>query len=212
MLRFGNNAPPVLSHGRLGGSMKKPGTRRQKAAVVRAHCLGHFRVEVDSRELDGAQQAQRKPPALLKTLIALGGRDVPEDQITESLCPDADGDAANRAFRTIVYRLRQALGADALRQRRLSLGPGLSCDALDLVPLSAQAESAIDSGNSGEFRHSIDKALVLYRAPFLEGEFDPPEILVARDRLHGRFLRVVREGAGLLERQGDRQGAIRLNL
>jgi TolB-like protein/Tfp pilus assembly protein PilF len=191
--------------------MKKQAGKAANPTTIRIHCLGHFRVEAEGRPLDEAFQAQRKPLALLKTLIALGGEQVPEDQLTEALWPDADGDAASRSFRTALYRLRQVFGAAAIRvkQRRVSLG-AVWCDVRELLPLIEQSETASGEGDASGAGAAMEKVLALYRGPFLDGEFEPPEILVARDRLHGRVLRALREAGALLERKGERDAAIRL--
>ena len=43
-------------------------------------------------------------------MIALGGKDVREGQLSDLLWPEADGDQASRAFRTALSRLRQLIG------------------------------------------------------------------------------------------------------
>ncbi len=98
--------------------------------AVRVYCLGHFRIE-DDRGNSLARHGQPKPFALLKTLIALGARNVAQDELLDALWPDADGDAAHTAFTTTLYRLRQLVGQSALilRNRQLSLDPEhLWCD------------------------------------------------------------------------------------
>ena len=87
---------------------------------VRVYCLGHFRIE---RKAGGSSldHAQQKPLALLKALIALGAQHVPLDQILDSLWPDSEGDAAQTAFTSTLYRLRQLVGQDALLLRNRQL-------------------------------------------------------------------------------------------
>ncbi len=65
-----------------------------------------------------------------KVLIALGGSNVAEVKITESIWPDADGDAAHQLFDTTLSRLRKLLGrADVLlnREGKLSLNKKICC-------------------------------------------------------------------------------------
>jgi TolB-like protein len=183
------------------------------SAPIRIFCLGHFRLERGGEGADAPFALARKPLELLKTLIALGGENVPEQQLTDSVWPDLDGDAAHGAFASTLHRLRQVLGGEALtlRQRQLTLDANhVWCDCRELALAFGEAEAALDMGDSSAAGKALDEVLALYRGPFLEGEFDPPEILVARDRLHGRMLRALREAAGLLERNGERDAAIRL--
>ena len=49
---------------------------------------------------------------MLKALIALGGKDVREEQLADLLWPEADGDQAHSAFTTTLSRLRQLIGSE----------------------------------------------------------------------------------------------------
>jgi DNA-binding SARP family transcriptional activator len=63
---------------------------------------------------------------MLKFLIALGGKDVPEDQVIDTLWPESDGDMAHFSFKTNLHRLRQLVGNEnvvRLIEGRLTLDP-----------------------------------------------------------------------------------------
>jgi DNA-binding SARP family transcriptional activator len=185
----------------------------KNAASIRVYCLGHFRVEKDGAPLDGASRAQRKPLDLLKTLIALGGENVPEQQITDALWPDSDGDAAKQNFRTTLHRLRALIGPDALPLTRgsLSLDARLVwSDVHELAGHLQRAEGFLDSADASGAGQPALQAAALYTGPFLDGEFEPPEILTTREKLHGRFLRVLSEAGRALEKAGQPGEAIRL--
>jgi TolB-like protein/DNA-binding SARP family transcriptional activator/Tfp pilus assembly protein PilF len=191
----------------VGRNMSSP------QAPVRIFCLGHFRIERDGGALDAETSArtQRKPLALLKTLIALGGQNIPEQQLTDAVWPDADGDSAHSAFASALHRLRQALGADGLplRQGRLSLSSQvLSCDFTELESLLARCERKVQTGDASGVRAAIEQALALYRGPFLEGDFDPPDILPVRERLHARLLRCTAAAGELVEKSGEGAAAV----
>jgi TolB-like protein/DNA-binding SARP family transcriptional activator len=173
---------------------------------IRVYCLGHFRIE---RIKSGApfDHVQQKPLALLKMLIALGAQHVPQDRIVDSLWPDSDGDAAQTAFTSTLYRLRQLAGPNALvlRNRQLSLDP-------EQIWWDVHAfEAALDElGNDGGATsiQSIEQLMALYRGPFLAGESEPIEILSMRERLQGRFLRAIRNAGEGLEQTGRLDAAI----
>ncbi len=163
---------------------------------VRVYCLGHFRIE---REDGGSplDHAQQRPLSLLKTLIALGAQHVPQDQFLDSLWPDSDGDAAQMAFTSTLYRLRQLLGHDALllRNRQLSLNPQHIWWDVHAFELALAELGGVASPVSSQ---SAERVIALYQGPFLAGESEPVEILSARERLQSRFLRAIRDaGAGL---------------
>jgi LuxR family transcriptional regulator, maltose regulon positive regulatory protein len=65
---------------------------------VKIYTLGRFKVLKDDQPLQFAGKVQRKPLALLKAMIAFGGRHVREELLIDALWPDADGDAARFAF------------------------------------------------------------------------------------------------------------------
>ena len=73
---------------------------------------------------ESGRKVQQKPLALLKVLIALGGRGLPEARLAELLWPEADGDLAHHSFEVALSRLRKLLGKEdalVLREGRLSL-------------------------------------------------------------------------------------------
>jgi adenylate cyclase len=179
--------------------------------MIRVYCLGHFRIEDTSGD-SIARHGQPKPVALLKTLIALGAQDVPLDGLLDALWPDSEGDAAQIAFASTLYRLRQLLGQDALRlsNRQLSLDPAHVWwdvnefeSILDSFLASSETTKTID--------HRLAERLVaLYRGPFLSGESDPPAIIPLREQLHSRFLRFIRQTSTALHDNGEIDAAIAL--
>ena len=77
---------------------------------LRIFTLGRFDIMKDDQLLFFEGKVRHKPLTMLKALIALGGREVTEENLTDILWPDADGDAAHSAFTTTLSRLRQLLG------------------------------------------------------------------------------------------------------
>ena len=64
---------------------------------IKIFTLGRFEVLRDGEPVRFARKVQRKPLALLKALIAFGGRTVREDLVMDALWPEAEGD--RRAWR-----------------------------------------------------------------------------------------------------------------
>lgn len=172
---------------------------------IRLRLLGEFEVVRDGVPWTGGRGAGRKPVELLQALGALGGEDVPEHVVSEALWPESDGDAAQHAVETTLYRLRRALGADLVvqRQRRISLAAGQwGVDALHLDARlrAALAELARAGGPSPE-RVRADAAAVaaLYRGPLLPG----PWAADARGRLRRKLERWLAALAALPGDPGD---------
>src|SRR3990167_4874709 len=79
---------------------------------IRIFILGRFEILREGDSVRFVRKVQRKPLELLKAIISFGGKKVPEDQITDTLWPDAEGDMAHQSFETTLYRLRRLLGND----------------------------------------------------------------------------------------------------
>lgn len=158
--------------------------------------LGRFSVVKDGTPVHFSTKAQHQPLALLKALIALGGREVPEEHLTEILWPDAEGDAAHSSFTTTLSRLRKLVGEATLcfRDGRLTLDAHYGwVDAWAFDTLLAWLN---DNGpDNSKADHTLHKALHLYQGPFLASEGDIVWLLPLRERLRSRFLRAIDECA-----------------
>ena len=79
---------------------------------IKIFTLGRFEVLRDGEPMRFGRKVQRKPLALLKALIAFGGRSVREELVMDALWPDAEGDAARVALASALHRLRSLLGRE----------------------------------------------------------------------------------------------------
>ncbi len=165
--------------------------------AIKIVTLGRFDVRVDGRPVTFTGKAQRRPLALLKALVAFGGRGVREDLLTEALWPDAEGDAAHRSFATTLHRLRRLVGDDAaivLTGNRLSLDPRRCwVDVWALERLLGTLETTLRQASAGLAPDALgrisDRALALYPGPFLGDDPAYPWAASLRERLRSRLLR-----------------------
>ena len=163
---------------------------------VKIYTLGRFEVRRDDQPLQFAGKVQRKPLALLKAIIAFGGRRVREELVTDALWPDADGDAARFALTSAIHRLRRLLGhEDALVRKDNEVGlDDRHCwvDAWAVECLLTRAERSRDTGSdcawTGTIR-AIERAAELYRGSFLGSDGDVPWATALTDRIRRRLLR-----------------------
>jgi LuxR family transcriptional regulator, maltose regulon positive regulatory protein len=175
---------------------------------VRLYTLGRFSVLIDGKPLQFSGKAQRKPLELLMALVAFGGRDVSESQLTEALWPDAEGDAAHETCASALHRLRKLLGCDQAisRQRNLfSLDPRyvwVDVWAFErwLSPEGSKADAA--------GRTASDKALALYQGPFLGKNVDLNCAIALRERLRVKFVRHIIQRSQALFDAGQLKPAI----
>jgi DNA-binding SARP family transcriptional activator len=155
--------------------------------------LGRFEVIKDGKTLRFPRKAQQKPLALLKVLIALGGKKINEEQIADILWPEADGDDAYHSLVTNLHRLRQLLGREEallVSEGRLTLNA--QCCWVDLWAFEKFLEMAEAERNSGSPDRAIgwiEKTLPLYKGPFLQGEMENPWVISPRERVKIKFLR-----------------------
>ena len=92
---------------------------------LRIHTLGGFQLMLNEVPVTLTGKV-KKPLELLKVLIALGGRGVSQERLSDALWPDADADLAKRSFDTTLHRLRKLLGNERMLQLqagRLSIDP-----------------------------------------------------------------------------------------
>ncbi|MBI3600887.1 MAG: hypothetical protein HY097_09660, partial [Nitrospinae bacterium] len=77
---------------------------------VKIFTLGQFKIIKDEKSVRFGRKVQKRPLQMLKALIALGGHDVKEEQLSDMLWHDAEGDMAHESFKITIRRLRQLVG------------------------------------------------------------------------------------------------------
>ncbi len=171
---------------------------------VKIYVLGGFELVLDGKPIPFAGKIQRKPLQMLKTLIALGGNEVREEQLTDLLWPDADGDRAHSAFTTTLSRLRRLISCDKAIEVRggiVSLNPRYCwtdawafeeiCRQVDSMPEEVSKSWGKANGNSGSVFQLAERAINMYGGPFLSGEENHSWVMPLRERLNGMFHRIV---------------------
>ena len=178
--------------------------------AMRIRALGRFAVEVDDQPLAFSGKVPKKPLALLKALIAFGGRSVPQHRLIDALWFDEQADTAGDAFNVALHRLRKLLpggsAAIQLHDGALSLNPA-SCwvDTWAFERLVAATAQPLDPASGSA---SQGRAIELYAGHFLADEPDPPWSLSTRKRLHGKFVHAVARCAATLTAEGRHEEAL----
>jgi LuxR family transcriptional regulator, maltose regulon positive regulatory protein len=191
---------------------------------VKIHTLGRFEIEVDGKTLEFSGKIQKKPLDLLKILIASGGRDIPAEQITEVVFPDADGDRAHYSFKFALHQLRKLLGSENLvlmQGGQLSLDARYCCtDVQAFLDLCRRVEGVLRQNGrvpapAGEgdgvqqILQFTEKAIGLYRGDFLERD-GAAWAVAARERIRRKFIRLVDVAGVCYEKTGRHAEAIEL--
>ncbi|MDA8087173.1 MAG: BTAD domain-containing putative transcriptional regulator, partial [Nitrospiraceae bacterium] len=183
---------------------------------VKIHTLGEFRIVLDGRPLDFSGKAQQKPLTLLKILIALGHRDIPEEKITDLLWPDAEGDLAHKSYEINCLRLRRIIGEKAVR-----ISGGLASldekycwtDLKAITHVMDQAENewkkaGKEQNSTGKAIGLTEKAIGLHRGYFLPPDAGQAWAMTVREQIKNRLLRLVINAGKYLMRTGQWEAAI----
>lgn len=166
---------------------------------LRITTLGRFAIELDGQPLAFAGKVPKKPLALLKALVAMGGHAVAQHRLSDALWPDDDADAAQDAFSVALHRLRKVLGpagaAIDLHDGCLSLDPQRCWTDVQAF------ERLVGAGK-------LQQALALYAGHFLAADADEPWSVSMRERLRGRFNVALHQVASALAAAGEHEQAL----
>ncbi len=193
---------------------------------VKVHTLGEFRIELGGHTLEPHGKPQQKPLALLKMLIALGQRDIPEGKITDLLWPEAEGDLAHKSFEMTCARLRGMIGAKAVQVRGglVTLGER-HCwtDLRAITRIISGAETwwrkaglkekkpstAMDVCGLETAMDLTEKALALYKGDFLPADPGQAWAIAARGKVKNALLRLTMKAGKHLQQRGQWEMAAR---
>lgn len=179
---------------------------------VMVHTLGRFELMKDGKAVEFSGKVQKKPLEMLKAIIAFGGRETGESQLTYALWPDTEGDLSHQVFNTTLHRLRRLLGLEKavqLQGGRVVLSP-LHCwvDAWVFEYILQQADGFFLSGHTGKGVSMLAKALDVYRGHFLPEDDGYPWITTARERLRSKFFSLVKKLGYAYEQDGQWDKAV----
>ncbi len=176
--------------------------------AVEIRTFGRFELVVDGNIVRFAKKPPRRPLMLLKALVALGGREVPETDLSHALWPDAEGDAVHQTFATTLHRLRKLLGCDdglTLTDGKLSLNAQRCWLDTWVFEDTLQDSSPKPSGDALE---TMERLLTVYQGPFLPDAREEPWSFQPRERWRGLFVRHLCRHADFLTRPDDLQRAV----
>jgi two-component SAPR family response regulator len=180
------------------------------------YTLGEFKIIKEKESIKFSGKVQQRPLLLLKAMIALGGKEVREEQLADLLWPDSDGDAAYSAFTTTLSRLRRLLGfekAIRLQEKRATLERRYCwVDAWVFERICKRAEDLWQDSrlktDSSEMIQLTEKAVSFYKGHFLPADEEHVWTAPYRDRLKNKFHRLVVRLGDYLEEGGQWEKAV----
>lgn len=156
------------------------------------YTLGQFTILADGLELEHSGKMPLKALELLQVIIAFGGTQVDSLSVNEILWPDADGDNAQQALETALFRLRKLIGKDSIMVSggKISLNKKrcwLDIWAFDqaLERLDTLLDEA-DAPSGDKLETCVTELVRLYRGP-LFGEAGPSWSEAVRTRTHNKY-------------------------
>ena len=177
---------------------------------LRVHALGRFEILADDRTLEFERKQPKKALALLKVLVTLGPREVPEQQVVDALWPDEEGDAGDKVLSVTLLRLRRLLGDnDLIRQQ----GGKLSIDRqkcwVDAWSFEQRlAQTSLKGAATGAGLQALERALALYGGALLPDDAGESWTVPTRERLRTKFVHALGSLGTHLESQGRCDDAI----
>lgn len=174
---------------------------------VKIFCLSKaFEIHKDNKPIEFSRKSQKKPLALVKTLLAYGADKTPEYQVIEALWPDSDGDVGHQALATTLHRLRKLLGQEVVifNDGYLSLNKQLVW--ADSWAFEQQVEQVIKTEEI-ETVEEMESLLSLYKGQFLEEDRDSYWSMQQREKLHHKYLQLVEMIGDIYEQKEQWQQA-----
>lgn len=174
-------------------------------APARVRLLGGFDLTLGGRvvEVPAGLVAQA-----LKQ-VALTGR-LPVEELVEELWPDAPPGAGRNRFRSLLTRLRQAVGPVLVRDHEwVALAAGVEIDVRRFEEAAAEAQAAASAGDPRAGQLAA-RALALYGGELLPGDRHLTFTAGARERLRRRYLAMVTAAVDDAVAKGDFEQGVRL--
>ncbi len=173
---------------------------------IKIYTLGRFGVVLRDKPLNFPRKTPRRLIGLLKALVSLGVREVPEQKLIDALWPDEEGDAARHSLTVALHRLRHLLGdARALRVEdgTVSLNrERVWIDALEVDQVFTVAKSSPGRSDRVAVDQAIKTVSALYQGSFLPADTDAPWSVSMRERLKAGFVQFVSNYGCRLESSG----------
>jgi len=181
--------------------------------AVKVYTLGRFSLVKEGSPVRFSRKAQQRPIAMLKALIMLGGREVPEEKLTDILWPEAEADSSHKAFAIALHRLRRLLGIEkaiSLSNGRVTLDARYCwVDIWAFERILGKADDALKNDKTEKAIQSIERALALYHGPCCADDSVPIAEDI-RERLKNKFFKYVKQLGRLYEERGEFEKAIDL--
>ncbi len=181
---------------------------------VSIRTFGNFSIVLANGREVTWKKPPRRPLALLKAVIALGGQHIPASKLIALLWPDAEGDLAYRSLLTAIRRVRTLLGhPDSLQLSGKLVSLNQQLCWVDSLEFDRYVEHATTIRKNESLEHSLpyyEQAALLYHGKFLWQDEQEGWTLHRRNQLESAFQRVIEQLCSDYEQTGRWKDAIDL--
>ena len=189
-----------------------------RSAVVDICCLGQFSATFSNGE--AVRTRRPKALALLKVLLVTRGRPMEEARLVRTLWPGGAPQRGLRALRVLVHDIRYALepGLESGGRSRFVVRSSASYLVPDDAPLETDVDRFLAAASVihgaavavdlAAATQRVRRAIELYRGDLYAADPAADWFAARRKQLRNVWLDVLTLDAALLDRAGDRKGAI----
>lgn len=187
-------------------ALAPPGSRPARWPwPLRVHVLGGFSLELDGARVGLGPKPPTRSLDIVRVLAVAKNHTCPSQQLYDWLWPDADGDQAKAACEQALHRLRRLLGrADLVVQRegKLHLAPDKVW--VDLDEWHARLDRALEHDSEATVADAeLQRVVSEFPGPLMSNEPRAPWLVLAEERLQGRFIEVAMRLGRRFEARGD---------
>ncbi len=175
---------------------------------LKIYTFDRFELSIDGQPLESGGKMPKKPLALLKLLAAKDPDGATQEEITDSLWPETDGDLAMQSLDTTMHRIRKIIRnekAVVLRNGRISLNQRyVWTDLRAFQSLCARAEK---ENAPARVAGLLEDALKLYKGKFLPSDSFIPWVLSKQDKLSFMVSGLIARLGEIYEERGELEKA-----
>lgn len=198
-------------------SQSLPEQRWSAALHMRLFTLGGLRVLFNENQFRNGDTTESHATELLKVIVALGGRHVPQTKIAAAMWPCADRQEACERFEAALPELQSWLTGTAVLRVESDM---ISLDErhcwIDTWALDrcfTKISETLSATHRWQYEWQAlaaqtDRLLRLYRGDFLHGERAQAWSFALREKLRHRFVRTLTQVGTHWRRIGDAQRAV----
>jgi len=184
---------------------------------LKLYTLGQFNIVKDGKPLQFSVKLPRKPIAMLKILIMYGKKGINENEMSDLLWPDAEGDAAHNSFSVTLKRLRELINVKGIilfQDGYLTINTRLCwIDAWEFERIVMKVDEQKKEWGKKRPKEDVnltERAINIYKGPFHGSDIETMQQTAFTNRLKTLFINCIINLGFYMEQSGNLKKAITL--